>query len=113
MAEQVRLQDSKQKFQAAFDRAVSQKGEAEKQYNDDKEMGITNDNFNMWSAQNYPSYTAARQDYRAARAYYEQVLKQADDEGFKAWQEKLQQAARDNPGPDGHPDYDTLVGPDE
>ncbi|OBS19998.1 hypothetical protein FPOA_11720 [Fusarium poae] len=112
MAEQVRLQDSKKKFQAAFKHAVSQKEEAEKQYNDDKEVGITNDNFIVWSALNAPAYSAARNEYSAARASYEQALQQADNKGFKDWQEKVKQAARDNAGPNG-PDYDTLVGPDE
>ncbi|KAM0227193.1 hypothetical protein ACHAPO_011730 [Fusarium lateritium] len=110
--DQVRIQDFKQRFQAAYDHAISEKEKAEKAYNEEKEMGITQDPFNQWVAMNYPSYSAAENQYRGARAAYEAALQNGDTAGFQAWRDKLKQTAMDNIGPHG-PDYSTLVGPDE
>ncbi|CEI41718.1 unnamed protein product [Fusarium venenatum] len=75
-------------------------------------MGLTEDNFNQWVIQNYPPYSVAENQYRAARSYYEAAFQQSDMAGSQAWQEKVKQAAYNNIGPHG-PDYNTLVGPDE
>ncbi|KAL6922976.1 hypothetical protein ACHAP8_011806 [Fusarium lateritium] len=108
--DQVRIQDSKQRFQAAYDHAISEKEKAEKAYNEEKEMGITQDPFNQWVAMNYPSYSAAQNQYQATKAAYEAALQNGDTAGFQAWQEKYKKAVMANPA---RPDYNALVGPDE
>ena len=56
MAEQIRIQDAKEKFQTAFDQAVSAKERAEADYKEDKDNGLTNDDFDQWTAQNVSTW---------------------------------------------------------
>ncbi|KAF5233637.1 hypothetical protein FAUST_8073 [Fusarium austroamericanum] len=112
MAEQLRLQDSKEKFQAAYDAAVSQKESAEKDWKEEEEAGLHTMKFDQWYPINAPAYSAAFQQYLAARAVYEAALHAVDEQAAKAWQEKVRQVAIDNRGPNGAPNYNTLIGPD-
>jgi hypothetical protein len=95
MAEQFLLQDSKEKFQTAFDKVISVKEAAEAKYQDEKEMGLTEDSFYNWAAQNYPLYPQAEVEYESAKASYEAALQQFDIQGYNAWQEKVRQAVDD------------------
>lgn len=52
MAEQLRLQGCKEKFQTAYDAAVSQKEESEKQWKEEKEMGMHGQEFDQWCHMN-------------------------------------------------------------
>ncbi|KAJ4251399.1 hypothetical protein NW762_011381 [Fusarium torreyae] len=111
MAEQAHIQSAKEKFQTAFTEAVSAKESAEADYKEEKDNGLTNDNFDAWSVVNAPAYSAAKGQYDATRSQYERTLQNFDWEGFQAWREKVKQAANDNIGPHG-PDYGVLVGPE-
>ncbi|KAF5022964.1 hypothetical protein F66182_4989 [Fusarium sp. NRRL 66182] len=111
MVDQLRIQDSKQKLQAAFDYAVSSEENAKADFKQEQDSGLADgQNFNSWSAQNAPAYMQAKYQYQAARAAYEAALQNGDQQGFRAWGEKIKQAAIDNAGPNG-PDYQVLVGP--
>ncbi|UZP46502.1 hypothetical protein NXS19_014314 [Fusarium pseudograminearum] len=113
MAEQARLQDSKERFQSAYDNVVNQKEETEKEYNDAKERGMADrQTFGQWYSRNAPDYAVVEHEYRQARVVYEAALQAADQQGFKDWQEKVKNAQWDNRQPDGSLDYDVLVGPD-
>ena len=53
MADQARIQDSKEKFQAAFDETVHQEQAAKAEYEQEESMGLTNGvSFDAWAAQN-------------------------------------------------------------
>ncbi|CAG1971413.1 unnamed protein product [Fusarium graminearum] len=107
MAAQLRLQDSKEKFQAAYDAAVTQKESSEKDWKDEKEAGLHDQGFDQWSAINAPAYTASFQQYQAARAAYEAALHAIDEQAARSWQEKVRQAVIDN-----KLNYNILIGPD-
>ncbi|CAF3622250.1 hypothetical protein FGSG_09072 [Fusarium graminearum PH-1] len=108
MAAQLRLQDSKEKFQTAYDYAVSQKEEAEKNYKFEKDEGLTQHSFEAWAVMNAPAYSATIQQYQAARAVYEASLHAVDEQAARSWQEKVRQAVIDN-----KLNYNILIGPDE
>lgn len=125
MAAQLRLQDSKEKFQTAYDYAVSQKEEAEKNYKFEKDEGLTQHSFEAWAVMNVsnkintskltlltigqaPAYSATIQQYQAARAVYEASLHAVDEQAARSWQEKVRQAVIDN-----KLNYNILIGPDE
>ncbi|RGP59208.1 hypothetical protein FSPOR_11501 [Fusarium sporotrichioides] len=95
MADQLRFQDAKQKFQQAFDHVVTQKEEAEAKYQEEKDMGLTEDNFHYWAVQNYPSFAQAEAEYGSARGAYEAALKNYDIQGYNAWYKKVRQAVDD------------------
>ncbi|KAF9770311.1 hypothetical protein IL306_012166 [Fusarium sp. DS 682] len=111
MAEQARLQATKENFQSAFDEAVNSKEQAESRFKKDQDRGLAdNQNFDSWWPVNAPAYAAAQQNYQAARAQYEAALQSSGQDGYNAWMEKVKKAAMDNMGPHG-PNYNVLVGP--
>ncbi|KAH7255135.1 uncharacterized protein BKA55DRAFT_537547 [Fusarium redolens] len=111
MADQIRIQDTKEKFETVYNHAVSSEKSAKAYFKQEQDAGLADgQNFNNWAAQNAPAYLQAHSQYRAARAAYEAALQNGDQEGYKAWQEKVKKAAFDNPGPNG-PDFNFLVGP--
>ncbi|KAJ3544230.1 hypothetical protein NM208_g3165 [Fusarium decemcellulare] len=114
MAAEAFFNDAKIGFQTAFEHATKSKEEAEGAYNQEKEVGLVeNKTFDQWWPQNYPAYAAAKQAYQASRARYEQALGQVNAQGLRDWQDKIRQSALDNRRPDGSPDFDVLIGPDE
>ncbi|CAG1994606.1 unnamed protein product [Fusarium graminearum] len=107
MAAQLRLQDSKEKFQAAYNAAVTQKESSEKDWKDEKEAGMHDQEFDQWFPINAPAYAVAFQQYRGARAAYEAALHAVDEQAARSWQEKVRQAVIDN-----KLNYNILIGPD-
>ncbi|RFN54339.1 hypothetical protein FIE12Z_1465 [Fusarium flagelliforme] len=111
MADQARIQDSKEKFQMAFDHAVREEQAAKAQYEQEESAGILAGlPFDAWVHQNYPAYIAAKHQYQAAREFYEMALEFGDKEGYQAWRDKVKKAAEENMGPGG-PNWDLLLGP--
>ncbi|KAM0296917.1 hypothetical protein HYE67_005527 [Fusarium culmorum] len=109
MAEQLRLQGCKEKFQTAYDAAVSQKEESEKQWKEEKEMGMHGQEFDQWCHMNAPAYSAVLSQYQGAKAAYETSLHAVDEQAAKAWREKVIQASI---RPNGSVDSNTLIAPD-
>lgn len=62
-----------------------------------------------------PAYAAAIHHYQASRAAYEAALNSIDDHQttLYAWREKVKQKAYDNPKPNGLPDFDLIISPDD
>ncbi|WXC64564.1 hypothetical protein SNK03_010374 [Fusarium graminearum] len=113
MAAQLRLQDSKEKFQAAYNAAVTQKESSEKDWKDEKEAGMHDQEFDQWFPINAPAYAVAFQHYQAARAGYETALHAYDEQAAKTWEEKVRKAITDNMRANGSLNYNILIGPDE
>ncbi|CVK91806.1 uncharacterized protein FMAN_06917 [Fusarium mangiferae] len=109
-ASQLRIQDSKEKLQQAYSYAVSAKQEAESNFKQEEDAGITDgQDFNQWTIQNAPAYHAALNTYQASKAAYDAALQHGDNEAFVAWNQKYREAVLgDNPA---RPDYNVLVEP--
>ena len=59
-ASQLRIQDSKEKLQQAYSYAVSAKQEAESNFKQEEDAGITDgQNFNQWTIQNVSLYKSS------------------------------------------------------
>ncbi|CAF3646382.1 unnamed protein product [Fusarium graminearum] len=113
MAAQLRLHNSKETFQTAYDHAVSQKERSEKEWKEEKEAGLHDQGFDEWSVTNAPAYAVAFQHYQAARAGYETALHAYDEQAAKTWEEKVRKAITDNMRANGSLNYNILIGPDE
>ncbi|EKJ72475.1 hypothetical protein FPSE_07356 [Fusarium pseudograminearum CS3096] len=111
MAEQARLQGSKENFQAAYDAAVSQKEDQEKHWKEEKEMAPEDkvSKLTPLTIDHAPGFSAALNQYRGARAAYMDALSAVDEQAAKTWQEKIKQASR---RPNGSIDTNALIAPD-
>src|SRR3954464_5403506 len=101
MADQIRIQDTKEKFETVYNHAVSSEKSAKAYFKQEQDAGLADgQNFNNWAAQNVspfhkllqgdkfltrkqaPAYLQAHSQYRAARAAYEAALQNGDQEGY-------------------------------
>ncbi|KAM0074753.1 hypothetical protein ACKRZS_013133 [Fusarium odoratissimum] len=108
-ASQLRIQDSKEKLQSAYNYAVSAKETAESDFKQEQDSGIADgQDFRTWAIQNAPAYSAGLQQYQAAKAAYGAALQHGDNEAFLDWEKKYRDVMMANPA---KPDYEALVAP--
>ncbi|KAF5674634.1 hypothetical protein FCIRC_7699 [Fusarium circinatum] len=107
---QIRIQDSKERLQQAYNYAVSAKESAESNFKQEQDAGLTDDqDFRTWAIHNAPAWSAALHTYQGAKAAYDAALQNGDNEAFQAWNQKYKEAVLgDNPA---RPNYDVLVEP--
>ncbi|KAF5594887.1 uncharacterized protein FSUBG_9273 [Fusarium subglutinans] len=107
---QIRIQDSKERLQQAYNYAVSAKESAESDFQQAQDAGIADgQDFRQWAPANAPAWSAALNTYQGAKAAYDAALQNGDNEAFQAWNQKYREAVLgDNPA---RPNYEALVEP--
>ncbi|KAF4952511.1 hypothetical protein FGADI_6746 [Fusarium gaditjirri] len=102
-ASQLRIQDTKEKLQTAYNHAVNAKESAESDFKQQQDIGLTD-------GQDFraPAYAAALNNYQATKAAYDAALRNGDNEAFTAWEKKYKDVVLENPA---KPNYDALVEP--
>ncbi|KAM0350686.1 hypothetical protein ACHAPU_003178 [Fusarium lateritium] len=79
------LNEKKEEFSAAIQSAQNAKESAKKDYDQEKEMGMANNDFATWVLMNYPQLQATLAQYRASEAAYTQIFMQLDGSAAQAW----------------------------